>query len=308
MKSPLVTLVKAHRKTSIAVVVVTLYAALGFLLLPWVAQRQLVSLMQTRLGLETSVESVYFNPFSFYVEIEGLEVVDPAMGPLVSLSHSHLNFQPSRLLLLKLQVAELAIDGVTLDADRFSDGTTTASVLAARWLDSAEPQTGVTEVEPAAEASSLPAAEVLSLAVNGVEIRLRDAVPATAFSTVFLLKSFQLSDFSTLENTNGSYTLKAAFENDAPLNIDGTLSMVPLTTRGNLKLTLFPLPMLSRYAQDSLPLALSSGDFDLELDYRVDLAGATSVLSLSNLRTGIEGLVAVEDGLAAPFFSLASLS
>ena len=137
MKSPLLDLVKAHRKTSTVVVAIAVYAALGFGLLPWVAQRQVSSLLEARLGLETRIETLYFNPFSFYLEIEGLELVDPEEGELITLSHSHLNFQPSRLLLLKLQVAELAVNGITLDVARYRDGSTTASVLAARWQESA---------------------------------------------------------------------------------------------------------------------------------------------------------------------------
>jgi hypothetical protein len=138
MKSPLLILIRAHRKTSAAVAVITVYAAIGFLLLPWVAERQITNLLQSRLGLDASIDSLYFNPFSFYLAIDGLELEDAQLGELFTLSHSHLNFQPSRLLLLKLQVAELVVDGVALDVARFSDGSTTASILAARWQDSAQ--------------------------------------------------------------------------------------------------------------------------------------------------------------------------
>lgn len=308
MKSPLFTLVKAHRKTSAATAVIIAYAAIGFLLLPWVAERQITNLLQSRLGLDASIDSLYFNPFSFYLAIDGLELEDAQLGELFTLSHSHLNFQPSRLLLLKLQVAELVVDGVTLEVARFSDGSTTASILAARWQDSAQPSAAAAEPPAPAESTGLPAAEVRLLNINNVEIRLVDAVPATAFSTQFRLTAFQLTDFSTLENTRGNYSLTAEFEDNAPLGINGGLSMVPLTTNGNLSLSGFPLPMLTRYAQDSLPLTLSSGDYSLSLDYQVDLADAMPAITVNNLNTAITSLLAVENGSASAFLSLASLS
>ncbi len=308
MKSPLLILVKTHRKTSAAVALVATYAALGFLLVPWVAERQLGSVLESRLGLETSLESLYFNPFSFYLALEELRLTDPQEGELLSLSHSHLNFQPSRLLLLKLQVAELAIDGLKAKVDRYSDGSTTASVLATRWQESAEPREDTSSVQPTEEASELPAAEVLSLTLNEIEIVLTDAVPVTPFSTRVTLHGFQLTDFSTLENTTGNYQLNAEFENNAPLLIDGTLSMVPLSTNGNISLQQFPLTMITRYAQDTLPLTLSSGDYGLALDYQVNLVGAVPEISISNLTTGIENLVALENGSNSAFFSIANMS
>ncbi|MFT4862274.1 MAG: hypothetical protein ACI95C_001492 [Pseudohongiellaceae bacterium] len=308
MKSPLLILIRAHRKTSAAVAVITVYAAIGFLLLPWVAERQITNLLQSRLGLDASIDSLYFNPFSFYLAIDGLELEDAQLGELFTLSHSHLNFQPSRLLLLKLQVAELVVDGVALDVARFSDGSTTASILAVRWQDSAQPNTDALEPPGSDDSAALPAAEVRLLNINNVEIRLADAVPATAFSTQFRLNAFQLTDFSTLENALGNYSLTAEFEDNAPLSINGELSMVPLTTNGNLSLSGFPLPMLTRYAQDSLPLTLSSGDYSLSLDYQVDLADAMPAITVSNLNTAINSLAAVENGSASAFLSLTSLS
>jgi hypothetical protein len=305
--SPLA-LIKTHRKTSIAVSAVALYGAAGFLLLPWVAERQLSNVLQTRLGLQTRVESLYFNPFSFYLEIDGLELIDGEQGELLTLSHSHLNFQPSRLLLLKLQVAELIVEGVTIDAARYVDGSTTASVLAGRWQDSAEPSAGTAEAEPNDDSAGLPATEILVLSLTDIEIRVADAVPATPFSTTFTLNSFQLADFSTLENTSGNYTLAAEFEDSAPLTIDGDLAMVPLSTSGSLTLRQFPLPMLTRYGQDSLPFSLSSGGYSLNLDYRVDLAEAVAAINISNLNTGLVNVAALENGVISPFFSLTSLS
>ncbi|MDA0689964.1 MAG: hypothetical protein O2948_15135 [Proteobacteria bacterium] len=53
------------------------YSLAGFLLLPWLAEQQVKGLLQERLQLETDIESLYLNPFTFYTELVGLNIVEP---------------------------------------------------------------------------------------------------------------------------------------------------------------------------------------------------------------------------------------
>jgi len=41
-----------------------LYSLAGFLLLPWLVERQLINTLDERLQLSASVESIYFNPYT----------------------------------------------------------------------------------------------------------------------------------------------------------------------------------------------------------------------------------------------------
>ncbi len=302
MNSSFLSLIKIHRRKSALLAALVLYTALGFLFVPWLAQRQISGLLQSRLGLQTEIESLYFNPFSFYAEIDGLSLADGEGNALLSVSHFHIDLQPSRLLLLKIQIADAAFSGVTLKLDRYSDGSTTPSVLAARWQESSAPASS--EPTTSTEETSLPAAEVLSLTLSDIELQLNDEVPVTAFSTKFTLDSFTLTNFSTLENTSGQYSLAAQFENGAPLAIDGILSVIPLSSSGAVSVSQFPLPMLTRYLQDSLPLSLSEGEFGQTFDYAVDLSSAEPQVSISNVSSSLQNIMALEKQTNTEFFSL----
>src|SRR5688572_9755399 len=104
-----------HRRVLLGITgVICLYTLLGFLLVPWLAERKLVGTLQQRLGASTSVEAIHFNPFTFTASIDVLDVQTADGEPLLGLQRLYLNAYPIRLFLLKLRIAEITIDTLEL--------------------------------------------------------------------------------------------------------------------------------------------------------------------------------------------------
>jgi hypothetical protein len=116
-----------------------LYTLLGSLLLPWIAERQFRNILDQRLSLTGEIERLYFNPFTMNLEIEGVVVSEADGAPLLSVQRLHANFQPTRLVLLRLQFSELAVEQLDLHVARESASDNTISSLAGRGAASAEP-------------------------------------------------------------------------------------------------------------------------------------------------------------------------
>jgi len=56
---------QSHRRKLLwATSLFVLYNLAGFLLLPWLVERQLINTLDERLQLSASVESIYFNPYT----------------------------------------------------------------------------------------------------------------------------------------------------------------------------------------------------------------------------------------------------
>ena len=53
-----------------------IYAAAGFLLLPWLAERQIAVLLQDRLGVQFKADDISFNPFALQLTVDGLDMID----------------------------------------------------------------------------------------------------------------------------------------------------------------------------------------------------------------------------------------
>ncbi|MBL4728926.1 MAG: hypothetical protein JKY40_06300, partial [Gammaproteobacteria bacterium] len=191
------------------------YALLGFLLLPWLVNSQLEKILHERLRVTSQVESIYFNPFSFYFEIEQLSLTDADQGALLTLGNLQLNFQASRLALLKLQFSEIRVADLDIYYTRNNINDDTVSRLAQRWTDTAA---NVPEAPPSpSEAGELIPLEILSLKLSNISTHIIDEVPATPFSTSLSLVQAQIDNFSTLPDQSGRNVLSVNFEEDARL-------------------------------------------------------------------------------------------
>jgi len=157
------------------------YALLGFLLPPWLVKSQLEKVLDERFSVTSEVESIYFNPFSFTFEIGQLSLTDPDRGALLALGNLQLNFQASRLALLKLQFSEIVVADLELYYTRNSMEDDTVSRLAQRWASTAA-NVPKTPSSPS-EAGELIPLEILSFNLSNISTHIVDEVPATPFST-----------------------------------------------------------------------------------------------------------------------------
>lgn len=281
------------------------YTLIGFFLLPWLVETQLAKILDERLSLSSQVESVYFNPFSFYFEMEELRVSDPERDTLLHLGELQLNFQPSRLALLKLQFAEIRIGMLDIYYTRDSSAEDTISRLAQRWSSTAEP---AADTSTTSETGELVPLEILSLSLSSINAHIVDAVPATPFSTTLSLAQAQIDNFSTLPDQSGNNTLAIHFEEDAELTWSGGFTVNPLDFRGEVTLSNFSLLPVYRYLQDSLPFRLDRGHVDLAFNYDIDLSQGDPQIQIEQIEFALNDLAATQTGAAQAFVEATRLS
>ncbi len=280
------------------------YALLGFFLLPWLVESQLQKILDERLSVTAEVETVYFNPFSFYFEIGQLRLTDPEQGALFHLGNLQLNFQASRLALLKLQFAEIRVADLDIYYTRNSLENDTVSRLAQRWSSGAAPAT-----EPSStDAGELIALEILSLSLADISTHILDEVPATPFSTSLSLARAQVDNFSTLQGSSGNNVLSVNFEEDASLTWSGGFTVNPLDFNGEIALTNFSLLPIARYLQDTLPFQLDTGHVNLAFNYDVDLSQQQPNIRIEEIQFSVNELAATQAGESVPFIELGRLA
>lgn len=110
-----------------------LYSLLGFVVLPWFVQGQLIALLEERLGLSTEIDSVRFNPYSMVAAIDGLRVSDSDGSALLSLEHLGADLAFMRLLLMQVSLSGVELTGLDVFVERESESSNTATELASRW-------------------------------------------------------------------------------------------------------------------------------------------------------------------------------
>jgi len=282
------------------------YTLLGFFLLPWIVTSQLEKFLDERLSVTSEVESIYFNPYSFYFEIRQLKLTDPDQGVLLHLDTLQLNFQASRLALLKLQFAEVLVADLDINYQRNSTENDTISRLAERWSSTAPsaPETP----EPPSEPGELVPLEILSLTLSNISTHILDEVPATAFSTSLSLAQAQVDNLSTLPDSSGSNTLAINFEEDARLTWSGGFTVNPLDLQGKIALENFSVLPIARYLQDTLPFQFDTGHVNLAFDYDINLAQQEPNVRIDAIEFSLSEFAATQLGQTEPFFELTSLA
>ena len=126
---------RPHRFAGVIVVCVIVYALLGFLLVPWLAERTAVREADAALGLDLRIGGISFNPFTFVADIRGVEAGYASGHQLADIESILVNLQASALLGGRVVITEARIDGIAVTMRRDADGQIDIATLAA-----AEPQ------------------------------------------------------------------------------------------------------------------------------------------------------------------------
>jgi len=259
------------------------YAVAGFLLLPWLVERQVTALVQERLGAQFSVDAVAFNPFALQLTVEGLDLIDADGWRVLSLERAFVNFQTDSLSRSAFSFREVHLDGLHVSVRRYSEPDNNLARLAQRWSASAPPQTSPVAVVETAEAG-LPRVLIADLQVRGTSLGLTDNVPAVPFVALIDALDFEIENLTTLPESSAGQTLSLTMGNGSRVDWSGTLSLAPLRSEGEIVLR-GPYPALVyEYLRQQLPVRLVEGWLESRLDYTFFLAADGGV------QLAVEGL------------------
>lgn len=255
-----------------------IYSLIGFLLLPWFAEYQLVKTLQQRLGVEATVEKIQFNPYTFELTVDKLNLIDDQSESLAGLNKLYVNLQPLKLLQLTLRIEDITIDSPKLAFSRYSASENTLNRLANRWAETASENKEDAKPEHASKQSEpLLTLEIGEFNYTNGEISYGDDVPATRFETVLSPINIHLDNFSTQVGQAANNELLIELENNAKLTLNGNMVLSPLQLTGEVDLENFSLQTPYRYLQAQLPVELQQGRLDLQFAYDIDMTETLNI-------------------------------
>ena len=268
----------------ILLVLVVLYAVLGFVALPWWLERQVPERMSQHLGWQGSVDNIAVNPFALSLEVTGLKADDGGPQAVLHVERLYVNvgFWPLFQGISGIQEITLDQPGVRLDLLPGYE-----LKLARDWLDN-NPAT-----EQAAEAKDSgepPKVYLDQLTINGGEVVLRDLTGDEPRNFPVAPLDLNLNDLATWQREEGSsnYYLLAAVGSQT-VEWQGSLSLVPLESDGFLKVADLEAGTLTHFLGEQIPLDLREGLVTVSSDYRFR-GGDTLRLDTSGGEVTLENL------------------
>lgn len=259
---------RSLRLWSWVVGVLVTYTIAGFVVLPWVIERQLTGLLQERLGVQMTVEDIRLNPWALTFGIDGLDLIDADGRRVISLERAFANLQVNSVTQSAWSIRELHLFGLHGSLRRYSAADTNIGRLVERWSATAEP---VTEPLPPSAPGELPRLLIADLRVEDTSLALTDDVLSPPFFTSIDDLDFTVANLSTLPDALAPETLSLIMGNGSQLHWTGSVSLNPVRSEGELRLVGPYVDLAYSYLRSALPVRLTGGWLEAGFQYDVAL-------------------------------------
>jgi hypothetical protein len=252
-----------RRKRFWAIAAITLYALLGFFAAPWLLKKSVIDFVNTDLGRQASIEKVKVNPFTLSLTVTGFEMQDTDSARLAALGQLHVNLQLSSLYRRAWTFREISLDRPYFLFERYTSDESRLSRLLADLPPSEEPE----PVTP--EQAALPRLLVNVLAISNGNGDLRDNVPVTPVHLALGPINIEIHELNSLPDRTGRQEVSIALPDNASLSWQGSLSLSPLESTGELVLENSHLGQVIAYLEEAYPLDSIEATLSARLNYHL---------------------------------------
>jgi hypothetical protein len=288
------------------VAAVLLYTLVGFFLLPWIIERQLLAFADQRLQRPMSIERVRVNPYSLTLTIEGLKLDEADGTALAALREFHVNFEASSLVRRAWTFKELRLSDPYLNFIRYSEGDNNLRRVSDTLDETSEAGTG--QPEDPADQAGLPRLILQHFLLANGTVDVKDLSKDTPFETQFEPIDFELFSFNTLPNKEGEHSFKVVTETGAEIIWTGRLQPNPTRLSGHIDAIGERPRLMWRYIQDEVDFEIADGKATLSLDVSVTQTAGDPEIILDNIEYTLQDLLLRPKGVEQDVLKVPSLS
>ncbi len=298
--SRLRTLAKS-RLVRIGLALLLFYALAGFLIAPWLVQRQIPALAENHLGAQASVDSIRINPFLLTFEAAKIAIAEKNGAPVATIGRVFVDFEVSSLFRRAWTFREIRIERPTVSAEIDEKGTLNLSRLG-------KPRSADTAVEPATENKQPPRLLFQNFAITEGRFSIADHSIKPVAQARFDPINLEMHDLSTLPDHKGEHVLTARLPGGGNLKWQGKVSLSPFDSSGTFQLNDGKLATLWRFEQDRLAIREPTGNYGVELNYQARYQGGAFGLQASNLAFRIKDVEIAREKDKTPLARISAIA
>ncbi|WP_373389111.1 DUF748 domain-containing protein [Pseudomonas alcaligenes] len=262
-------MLKGLQRTAYALAIALgLYSLLGFLILPGIGQRVANQQLAQLATVPAHLARVELNPFSLELQLWGLHIGE-AEQPQIAFQRLYANLQLDSLWSGALHLADIELEKAHTEVLFAKDGTLNLTGLF---------KLPPSEEKPATEEPSEPfplRIGRIALIENG--LHFEDLRPSEPVEFVYDSLNLELTNLSTLPDDNADMQMVAIGPRGGRIDWQGQVSLSPIASKGQLKISDGQLRGVWPYVRDAVPLVLEDGVLDLSTEYSLNLAKGTEL-------------------------------
>jgi uncharacterized protein involved in outer membrane biogenesis len=259
---------------AIPVLLVGLYALLGYYAAPKLIRSQATKFVATEYGRALQIGEVRVDPFRLQVEVKDLVFPDADRSPMLGFDRLFIDFELSSIWRGAFVFREVTVDRPGIKPVIRPDGSMNLADLA---VEDDEPE------EP------LPSVLIEQLAVNRGVVGFIDQARAKPFARKFEPIEFRLENFRTTPE-GGDFSLTAESSNQEKFAWKGRFALAPdVSSSGDLSIEALRVPGVAEFLGDALPFEVSKGMLNVAGSYQLVL-GKTTELKLQIPKIEVDDL------------------
>jgi hypothetical protein len=274
----------------VAAAVLLAYTLAGFVIAPsWLA-RAIPDYAEQHLGKQASVGDVRINPYLFTLEVSGFQLDDSPDEPLLKLRRLYVDFELSSIFQRAWTFADVAMEGLELSLVIDRERRLNIMEVIERFKEQDEQKKQ--EERPSGPPPSL-VLERISLSDGSVhfsdfsgEVRV-DAKPANITLSPINLT---LTGFSTIPDRKGHYLLEAHTPGGGALAWKGEVTLLPLTSNGEISLRELKLASIWQFFRGKLRMAAPRGVLSISTNYGFSYGEGKAALGLTGMDVDLSDL------------------
>ncbi|MDA3908940.1 MAG: DUF748 domain-containing protein [Sulfurimonas sp.] len=268
----------------IIIYLLSVYAILGFIVLPLVLKSQLVEIVQKETHAKLSLDSVFFNPFIFSLKLHGIKLTDADDIHLVSLKSILINLEPHSLFNATIHIKNIALQEPKISLVYKKD----KSINLASIVKTKEE---VVKEESDSE-FEMPRILLDSVAIIDGKVNYEDYTHKTPFEFSFGRIGFELIDIDTKDfnSSDASIRFYTALGDGGFFDLKSeVLGFKPFKVRGSVDFEASKLYTQWKYMQDALNLEVADGKIAFSAQYYFDLDNLEAT-TIDNISASIDNL------------------
>ncbi len=275
------------------------YAALGFLLVPYLVRHYVPKIAAESFQRQASIGEVRFNPFVFRLEANDFAFREADGAGIVGFQRLIVDFELTSLFRWAWTFAEIRIEQPVVDLVVGADDR----LNLAKVLDALPPA----DPNEAAQPGPPPRVVIQHAAIGGGKVSFTDRSNPTPATAVVEPIDLELTNISTLPDRRGPYEVAAQLPGGGTVAWQGEVSLHPVASSGTVRVDGFKPATAWKFVQDRVRLAEPAGSVDIAVTYRFGYVSGVTTLTAEPIKVAVTGLAVTEEGGAAPILELAAI-
>lgn len=243
-----------------------LYSILGFIVVPLVLKSQLSTLVEDITTTSISVDSIYFNPFSFKLKLSDIKLRDARDAKLFTLKSLNLNVELYSLFKSAIHIKNLHLQRPDIFLVYEKDKTINLASLMKKEDKKKSTDKG--------SDTKLPRIIIDNISIDDGILNYEDYTHDTKFDLALNDIKFKLKDIDTADLNTSDATIRfyTTLGDGGFLDFKSKiLGFEPFVLNGSIKFEASKLYSQYKYIQDMLNLEVADGKIDFDAKYYLNL-------------------------------------